>query len=208
MNVSGCSVFCMEEFSDTPLLHMHFCVGCHLSDCPSAAICHMATKWNKTLVGKFNLYCRIINIYLWHLNKIECITFKADLMHFWQLLQMNCLLSSSSSQTTANNSHLVLIIVRESINWIVQWSSRKGSITASLWQLEILVGYWLSQCATFQFFFYFLLCLKGPPPSFCSVFHKLITSSLPLKIPVHCVKGALQFLPNNFPAQKTMLVIK
>ena len=35
------------------------------SDCSSAAICHMATKYNGILVGRFNLYCHTTNIYLW-----------------------------------------------------------------------------------------------------------------------------------------------
>ena len=40
MKVIGCTVFCMEEFSDTTLCHTHFQVI--LSHCPSAAFCHMA----------------------------------------------------------------------------------------------------------------------------------------------------------------------
>mgnify|MGYP001852988845 CR=1 FL=1 len=32
-----------------------------LSYCPSAAICHVATKCIRTLVGKFNLYCHTTN---------------------------------------------------------------------------------------------------------------------------------------------------
>jgi len=36
-----------------------------LWDCPSAVICHMATKFDGILVGKFNLYCHITNICLW-----------------------------------------------------------------------------------------------------------------------------------------------
>ena len=28
-----------------------------LSDCPSAAICHMEAKCNRILLGKLNLYC-------------------------------------------------------------------------------------------------------------------------------------------------------
>ena len=35
-----------------------------LSDCPSAAICHTATTWNRILVGRFNLYCHTTNICL------------------------------------------------------------------------------------------------------------------------------------------------
>ena len=35
-----------------------------LSDCPSAAICHTATTFNRILVGKFNLYCHPTNICL------------------------------------------------------------------------------------------------------------------------------------------------
>mgnify|MGYP001859272356 CR=1 FL=1 len=35
-----------------------------LSDCPSAAICHMATKYNGILVGRFSLYCHTTNICL------------------------------------------------------------------------------------------------------------------------------------------------
>ena len=35
-----------------------------VSDCPSAIRCHMATKCNRILAGKFNLYCHITNISL------------------------------------------------------------------------------------------------------------------------------------------------
>ena len=35
-----------------------------LSDCPSSAICCMATKCNGTLVGRFIFYCRTTNICL------------------------------------------------------------------------------------------------------------------------------------------------
>ena len=47
MNVSECDFFCMEEFSDTPLLHIYFHVRCHfvrLSLC-----CHLSdSKLNFT----------------------------------------------------------------------------------------------------------------------------------------------------------------
>ena len=36
-----------------------------LSDWPSAAICHIATKCNRVLVGRFNLYCCTNNVHLW-----------------------------------------------------------------------------------------------------------------------------------------------
>jgi len=36
-----------------------------LSNCPSAAICHTATKCNGIPVGRFNLYCHTTNICLW-----------------------------------------------------------------------------------------------------------------------------------------------
>ena len=55
MNVIGCNFFCMEKFSYTPLLHMHFHVRRHLLDCPSAVICCTATKFNGLLAGRFNL---------------------------------------------------------------------------------------------------------------------------------------------------------
>lgn len=37
-----------------------------LSDCPSAASCYTATKYNGTVVGRFNPYCHTTNICLWH----------------------------------------------------------------------------------------------------------------------------------------------
>jgi len=33
-----------------------------LLDYPSAAVCHMASKWNGALVGKFSLCCHTTNI--------------------------------------------------------------------------------------------------------------------------------------------------
>ena len=35
-----------------------------VSDCPSAAICHMAKKWNGIFVGRFSHYCHPTNIRL------------------------------------------------------------------------------------------------------------------------------------------------
>ena len=58
MNVSGCNFFCMAEFNPTPLFHAF------LSDCPSAATCHMATKCKGILVGRFHLHCHTINFRL------------------------------------------------------------------------------------------------------------------------------------------------
>jgi len=61
-------LFCMKESNDTPLLHMHFHIlDVTLSDCPSAAICHMVTNV-KILVGKFNLYFHtttVLPLMLW-----------------------------------------------------------------------------------------------------------------------------------------------
>ena len=37
-----------------------------LSDCPSAAVCCMATTCNGILMGRFNLCCHTTNIWLWH----------------------------------------------------------------------------------------------------------------------------------------------
>ena len=37
-----------------------------LSDCPSAACCHTATKCNRTLVGRFSSYCHTTSSHLWH----------------------------------------------------------------------------------------------------------------------------------------------
>ena len=54
VNVNGGNFFCMEDFSDTPLLHTHFIhtmLDAILSDSLSADICHMATECNGTLVG-------------------------------------------------------------------------------------------------------------------------------------------------------------
>jgi len=56
---------------------VHFCFICIcfictsvsdiiLSDCPSAATCHTATKCNGILTGRFNLYCHPTNIRLSH----------------------------------------------------------------------------------------------------------------------------------------------
>ena len=57
MNVSEYHFFCMKEFS----LHLHFtCTSMSdtiLSDCPSAAIFHVAATCNWILVERFLLYC-------------------------------------------------------------------------------------------------------------------------------------------------------
>ena len=52
--------------------------------CPSAAICHMARKYNGILVVRLNLYCHPSNICLWHCgpnSKMGGITFRAALVH-------------------------------------------------------------------------------------------------------------------------------
>ena len=41
-----------------------------VSDCPSAAICHMAKKCHGLLVGRFNLNCHTTNIQLWRCGPI------------------------------------------------------------------------------------------------------------------------------------------
>jgi len=61
MNVNGCHFFHVEDFSDTRLLYTQFHVRHHLSDCPSAAISHMATTRDGTLVERFSLYCYSTN---------------------------------------------------------------------------------------------------------------------------------------------------
>lgn len=55
---------------DTLLFHPYLRIRCHFSDCPSAAICNMATKIYWILMGKFSLYCHITNIHLWHYGPI------------------------------------------------------------------------------------------------------------------------------------------
>ena len=42
-----------------------------LSDCTSAAICHMGSKCNGIIVGRFNLYCHSTNICLWHCGSVS-----------------------------------------------------------------------------------------------------------------------------------------
>ena len=64
MNINRCGYFCREEFISTPLLHTHFHIRSLLSYCPSAAICHMATKWSGILVGRFSPCCHPTNIHL------------------------------------------------------------------------------------------------------------------------------------------------
>jgi len=47
------------------LLRMNFHARSVLSDCPSAAICHIATTCHGILVGRFNLYCHSTNMTSW-----------------------------------------------------------------------------------------------------------------------------------------------
>jgi len=80
INVNGCNFF----WNGKP----HLCFICTsitdaiVSDCPSAAICHTATKCNGILAGRFNLYCHTANIclMLWENIKIGGITFGALLI--------------------------------------------------------------------------------------------------------------------------------
>jgi len=45
----------------------HLCfIWSSMSDCPSAAICHMTTECTGILLGRFNYYCHTMNACLWH----------------------------------------------------------------------------------------------------------------------------------------------
>ena len=60
-----CTIFChVEEFSDTPLLHVHFSVSCHFVKLPLC--CHLShsNKMWWILVGRFTFYCHTSNIHL------------------------------------------------------------------------------------------------------------------------------------------------
>ena len=64
-NASECHFSALRN-SVTQLCILHtFVSDAILSVCPSAAICHTATKCNGILVGRFSLYCHITNIQLW-----------------------------------------------------------------------------------------------------------------------------------------------
>jgi len=54
--------FCMEGFSDTLLVLMHFHVRCHSVRLPH----HTAPICNGILAGRFNHHCHPTNIHLWH----------------------------------------------------------------------------------------------------------------------------------------------
>ena len=52
-----------------------------LSDCLSAAICCIAMKYNRVLVGRFNLYSHnttAASVIISHHNKIKAIPFRAS----------------------------------------------------------------------------------------------------------------------------------
>ena len=83
IDVSGCNLFFMEEFSDTPFLHPHSMSNTVLSDCPSAAVCHTATKCSGILVGRFNI-CHTMDIYLMgQHHKIGGITFGVAIVYLF-----------------------------------------------------------------------------------------------------------------------------
>ena len=66
MNVSGYRFFSTRRNSVTLHCFIHISVSdAILSDCPSAAICHMATTGNRMSMGRFSLYCHTTNIRLW-----------------------------------------------------------------------------------------------------------------------------------------------
>ena len=58
-NVSRCPFFLTKEFSDTPLLPMHFHARRHSARLPLC--CHLSHGSNGMLVGRFNLCCRTTN---------------------------------------------------------------------------------------------------------------------------------------------------
>lgn len=71
LRVEGSKGCCVKECQWVPFL-LHGGMQCHLcfirtslsratlSHCPSAAVCCNAAKCNRTLVGRFNLYCLTI----------------------------------------------------------------------------------------------------------------------------------------------------
>jgi len=69
VNVSGCD-FVIFSAERNPVPHLW--IICNtvsdvmLSDCLSAAIYQMATKFNAILAGRFNIYFHITDIQLWH----------------------------------------------------------------------------------------------------------------------------------------------
>ena len=64
-SVSVGAIFSIQRKSMSSLCFLHtFISDAILSSCPCAPICHMATKCNGILVGRFNLYCHTTNIYL------------------------------------------------------------------------------------------------------------------------------------------------
>ena len=81
MNVSGCHFFSTRRDIMTSLCFICTSISdIILSDCPSAAICHMATKRNGILVGRFNLYCHTTaSGVVGQQNKVGGITFGAAL---------------------------------------------------------------------------------------------------------------------------------
>ena len=69
VNVNGCHFFCMEDLIP-PLCFIHASMtDTILPRCPSAVVCHTATKHNGILVGRFSLYCHQINICFWSYSR-------------------------------------------------------------------------------------------------------------------------------------------
>ena len=73
----------MEEFNDTLCSTYTSMLEVILSDCPSASICHTASKYNGILTGKLIVCCHTpastSDVVIWH-NQIGCITFGAALV--------------------------------------------------------------------------------------------------------------------------------
>ena len=57
------SFFLTGHFTDTPFIHTSMSDAI-LSDCPSAAICHMEATCNEILEGRVSVHCHAINIQL------------------------------------------------------------------------------------------------------------------------------------------------
>ena len=68
---SMCAIFPTWRNSVTHLCFIQTSVSdAILSDCPSAAISHMATTCNGILVGRFSLYCHTTNLCFWQCGQI------------------------------------------------------------------------------------------------------------------------------------------
>jgi len=146
MKVSECHFFSKWKNSMTPIcLICTSMSGSILSDCPSAAICHTATKFNEILVGRLSVYCHPANIQLWCRGSMWWI-----MRHYFQSSPCNM---HRDCFSCSHSVHPFCSFLNSSCSWSVAFPL---TLFPLIEQLLPMTVHW---SFSFYFHYYYLLVL-------------------------------------------------